>query len=66
MPEAAYVSKVRIERIKGRVRHAWLPSETKPVVFGVHDEIAEHYGVSPGSEEEHAATLDYVVAAAAG
>ena len=35
-------------------------------MFGVHDEVAEHYGVKPGTVEAHATTLDYVVAAAAG
>lgn len=34
--------------------------------FGVHDEIADHYGVPRGSDAERATTLDHVVAAAAG
>jgi len=66
MSEPVYVSNVRIERIRGPVRHAWLPAEKEPVVFGVHHEIAEHYGVDPDEYGQHAATLDYVVAAAAG
>ena len=66
MSEPVYVSNVRIERIRGPVRHAWLPAEKEPVIFGVHSEIAEHYGVDPAVFGEHAATLDYVVAAAAG
>jgi len=37
-----------------------------PVKFGVHSEIAEHYGVDPQVHEPHATTLDYVVAATAG
>jgi len=36
------------------------------VDFGIHDEIAEHYGKAPGEFEPHAATLDYVTAAAGG
>jgi hypothetical protein len=36
------------------------------VLFGVHGAIAKHYGVSMEGREAHAATLDYVVAAAAG
>jgi hypothetical protein len=32
----------------------------------VHSEIAQHYGVDTHVHEPHAATLDYVVAAAAG
>ena len=38
----------------------------QPVVFGVHSEVAEHYGVSPDQYPPHATTLDYVVAAAGG
>jgi hypothetical protein len=66
MAEVQYVSKVRIERVRGSLRRAYLPAEPDPVIFGVHDEVAEHYGVQPGTIEPHATTLDYVVAAAAG
>lgn len=62
----AYRSLVRIERIKGSLRRAYLPAEPRPVFFGVHSEIAEHYGVDPHINEPHAATLDYLVAATAG
>jgi uncharacterized OsmC-like protein len=62
----AYVSRVRVEPVKGRIRRAYLPAEEEPVMFGVHSEVAEHYGVSPDAEEPHAATLDYMVAAAGG
>ena len=66
MGEVTYVSKVRIERIKGSLRRAFVPAESAPVFFGVHDEVAEHYKATPGTYEPHATTLDYVVAAAAG
>lgn len=66
MSEVAYTSHVRIERLQGPHRLAWLPARTEPVHFGVHSAIAEHYGVSPEVSEPRAATLDYVVAAAAG
>jgi len=66
MSNATYVSKVRIERVKGSLRKAFLPAESAPVLFGVHDEVAEHYKATPGTFEPHATTLDYVVAAAAG
>jgi hypothetical protein len=66
MAQAVYVSKVRIERIKGSLRHAFLPAESEPVTFSVHDEVAEHYGRKPGEYEPAATTLDYLVAAAAG
>ena len=61
-----YVSRVRIERVRGPLRRAFIPAEQEPVIFGVHDAIAEHYGVAPGGEAERATTLDYIVAAAAG
>lgn len=41
------------------------PSETRPVVMGMHDELAEFYGVAPGSFTPHASTLDYVIGATA-
>ena len=66
MGEVTYVSKVRIERVKGSLRKAFVPAEPAPVLFGVHDEVAEHYKAAPGSFEPHATTLDHVVAAAAG
>ncbi len=66
MGEITYVSRVRVERVKGPFRRAYLPAESNPVVFSVHDEIAEHYGLRPGDVEPRATTLDYVVAAAAG
>jgi hypothetical protein len=66
MPEPAYVSTVRIERIAGPLRLAYLPAEQEPVRFGVHGPVAAHYGVSPDVSEPHATTLDYVVAAAGG
>ena len=63
----AYTSRVRIERIKGPLRRAYLPGESQPVTFSVHSEIAEHYKIDPATlDGSHAATLDYVVAAAAG
>ena len=66
MSEVAYRSEVRIERIKGPLRRAWLPAESEPVLFGVHGAVAKHYNVSPEISEPHATTLDYIVAAAAG
>ncbi len=64
--EVVYISKVRIERIKGPYRRAYLPVEPEPVAFGVHSEIAEHYGTDLSVNDPHSATLDYVVAATGG
>jgi hypothetical protein len=64
--KVVYVSKVRIERVKGPLRRAYLPAREHPVHFGVHSQVAEHYGVDMEVHEPHATTLDYLVAAAAG
>lgn len=61
-----YVSRVRLERVKGPLRRAYLPAEDEPVLFGVHSAIAEHYGTNMDENDPHAATLDYIVAATAG
>ncbi|HEY8797780.1 MAG TPA: hypothetical protein VIO85_07945 [Candidatus Dormibacteraeota bacterium] len=61
-----YVSKVKVVREHGPIRRAYLPAEPEPVLFGTHDEVREHYGTALGQYPDHATTLDYVVAAAAG
>jgi hypothetical protein len=66
MDQPLYVSKVRIVRERGPIRRAYLPAEADPVLFGTHDEVREHYGTAAGQYPDHATTLDYVVAAAAG
>ena len=64
--EIVYTSDVQIERVKGPLRRAYLPPERKPILFGVHSEVAEYYGVDPTVHAPQATTLDYVVAATAG
>jgi hypothetical protein len=64
--DVVYRSKVRIERIRGPLRRAYLPALEEAVEFGVHDEVADHYGVPRGADVERSTTLDYLVAAAAG
>lgn len=64
--EVVYTSNVRIERVKGPLRRAYLPIDPEPVFFSTHTKIAEYYGADPAKIEQHAATLDYVVAAAGG
>ncbi|MCL4261865.1 MAG: hypothetical protein KJ069_01550 [Anaerolineae bacterium] len=66
MSEVVYTSHVRIERVKGPRRRAYLPAESEPVWFGVHSEVAAHYGVDTAVHEPDATTLDYVIAATAG
>ncbi len=53
-------------REHGPIRKAYLPSRDEPITFGTHGPVREHYGTAPGLYPEHATTLDYVVAAAAG
>lgn len=66
MSEVKYISKVKVEPVEGKIRRAYLPVQEEPIVFGVHSEVAEHYGVSPGQIEPYDTTLDYVVAATGG
>ena len=64
--QVVYVSQVRIERVKGPFRRAYLPVEAQAVAFGVHSEVAAHYGTDLSLHAPHATTLDYLVAATAG
>jgi hypothetical protein len=64
--DVTYVSRVRVEVVEGRVRRAYLPVQEEPILFGVHSEVAEHYGVGPEEIEPHDTTLDYLVAATGG
>ncbi|HET9964261.1 MAG: hypothetical protein M3254_09715 [Actinomycetota bacterium] len=66
MSGVKYVSEVKVEPVEGKIRRAYLPVQEDPVLFGVHSEVAEHYGVSPENVEPYDTTLDYVVAAAGG
>lgn len=66
MSDVVYRARIRIERVKGPVRRAYLPAESDPVIFGVHGAIAEHYKVPPDAFEPHATTIDYVIASTAG
>lgn len=64
--DVVYTSNVRIERVKGALRRAYLPVEAEPTLFGAHSEIAEHYGLDPNVHEPHSTTLDYIIAATGG
>jgi hypothetical protein len=64
--EVVYRSEVRTERVEGPIRRAHPPAESRPVIFGAHGSVAEHYRLLPGAFEEHATTPDYIVAATAG
>ena len=67
MSNVVYTSRAHILRKKGPLRIATLPGEADSVTFSVHDEIAQHYKIDPATlTSSHAATIDYVIAAAAG
>ena len=66
-PDApTYVSQVTVVREKGPIRRATLPAEAEPITFGTHGPVRAYYGTAEGVYPDHATTLDYVVAAAAG
>ena len=64
MADEIYTSRIRLERVKGPIRHAYIAPFTEPVRFGVHGAIKKFYGVEP--DEEVPATLDYMIAAVGG
>lgn len=64
--EIVYRSRARIERVRGPIRRAWVPARPDPITYGVHSEIAEHYGVDPAQYPPDTTTIDYVIAAAGG
>ena len=64
--EIVYTSRIRLERIEGPLRRAYLPGETEPVVFGHHAAFPHYYRHDGKVFEEHATTIDYVAAATAG
>lgn len=64
MREAVHVSRVRVYQDKRPKRRAYVEGFDPPILFGVHSGLAAFYGIQP--EEPLPATLDYLVAAAAG
>jgi len=61
MGEVVHTSRISITRVKGPVRKAFIEGFFEPVFYGIHGGIKKFYGGEP--EEEHAATLDHIVAA---
>ena len=66
MSDVVYRSHVRIERVRGPIRKAYVPGRTDHISFGVHSAIAEHYGTDLDQYPPDATTIDYLIAAAAG
>jgi hypothetical protein len=61
MAEIVHTSRIRIVRENGPTRRAVIEGFNEPVYYGVHGGIKRFYKIEP--EEEHAATLDHIVAA---
>lgn len=61
MGEVVHTSRLRIERVRGPIRQAFLENFNTPIRFGVHGGVKRFYGVEP--DEEVPATLDHIVAA---
>ncbi len=64
MSKLVHTSRMRIEKLKGPLRHAFLEGFAEPIRFGVHGGIKQFYGIEP--EEDIPATLDHLVAAVGG
>lgn len=64
MAEMIYTSRVRIEKVRGPIRRAFIEPFAEPVRYGVHGAIKQFYGVEP--DEEIPATLDQIIAAIGG
>jgi hypothetical protein len=54
MGEVVYRSHVTVTRHRGPLRTATVPAEDRPLTFGVHGAVAEHYGTDPKDSEPHA------------
>ena len=66
MSDVAYRSNVRIERVKGPIRRAYLPAEPEPVYLRGPRGGGGALKVHPTCWSRTATTIDYVVAATAG
>jgi uncharacterized OsmC-like protein len=65
-PDVVYQSHVTVDARPGGIKLISLPAESEPVTMGMHGPIARHYKLAEGAYTPHAATIDFVVGAAAG
>ena len=66
MSDVVYRADIRIERVQGPLRRAYLPAESEHIYFGMHSDVAAYYGRGPDVKDPHATTLDYVIASTGG
>lgn len=64
--ETVHPVEVHLTRERPPVRKAHLEMTGEEVTFGVPGWQGEHYGFPPGTADDHAGTLDYLVASVAG
>ena len=62
--EHIHTSQIKIFKDEGPVRRAYIEGFKEPVYYGVHSNIKDFYGYV--SDIEYPATLDHIIAAAAG
>lgn len=66
MDEVAYRHESVVTRHEGPQRSATIPGREEPITFGVHGDIAAHYGVDPDRYPPDTTTIDYVIASTGG
>ena len=68
MAEIVHTSRCRIRKHQGAHRTAWIEDFEEPVHYGMHGGILAFYRAKYGVEvaKELPATLDHIIAAAAG
>jgi hypothetical protein len=65
----AHTSRIRIEKLTGSHRTAYVEKFSEPIHFGIHGGIKHFYQEKYGREisgPEYPATLDYIIAGVAG
>ena len=65
MGEVIYVSRARIETVRGPIRHAYLGDVPEPVVYGMQGSLRDWYK-APADEPDTPSTLDHIVGAVGG
>ena len=65
MGEVVYLSRARIEPMRGPIHYAYFGDIAEPVAFGMQGSLRDWYRVGPEGPET-ASTLDDIVAAVGG
>jgi hypothetical protein len=57
-------SRIRLDRVEGLIRHAFVEPFREPIRFGVHGAIQQYSGIK--AHEETPATLSHIIAVGGG